>query len=197
MRSFFLLFTLFCSLLLQAQTNKKYDLFDYQSNSFRFSLEQEDVFAFSAISVFFEEKKDTTALYLRSSSDGIMWSSWEKLKENQHTNQAKTVFGQVFIDENHRFFELKSEQSMGLNKAVVALYSPTEFKGKKTALAQTYLQDEAENDACPCPQPAYVNRADWGGPPTQQSGCTPNYTNVSHLIVHQKQAHHSLLMLLL
>ena len=129
-------------------------------------------------------EKESAAFEVRAAAPGLPWSDWQTLHDDHHADRqpGRRQFDMVFLPVDARRIQIRAA---GLTKPVEAelfFYSPLEAPATDPAPVQPL----SDRNACPCPQPAFVNRAGWGGPPNQQPGCTPAYTNVTHLVVHHQ-----------
>lgn len=128
---------------------------------------------------------DTSGSFdLRASADGRSWGDWQTLTDDAHADRRTGVrqFELLFLPADSRFVQIRSAGVWATLAGDLIFYSPLQAPDTDPAP----VQPPPDRFACPCPQPAYVNRAGWGGPPTQQPGCTPAYTSVTHLIVHHQ-----------
>ncbi len=91
-------------------------------------------------------------------------------------------FEMVFLPADARRIQVQATGLIAPVDAELFFFSPVGVPDKDPAP----IAPIADRSACPCPQPAYVNRVGWGGPAGQQPGCTPAYTNVTHLVVHHQ-----------
>jgi N-acetylmuramoyl-L-alanine amidase/PKD domain/Ig-like domain CHU_C associated len=148
---------------------------------------------------------------ISKSTDSHKWTDWEKValdeECNSPTNQAKMQL--TFIDVSIQYVKIRvSLLTETLNDADASdpgrkaetsnehlthlslhFYSPGEVSiSPKHIVTDTYDPSRA----CPCPQPAYVNRLGWGCPDGQTPSCSsPTYTTVTHLIVHHSAGSNS------
>ncbi|MBK6929753.1 MAG: N-acetylmuramoyl-L-alanine amidase [Saprospirales bacterium] len=122
---------------------------------------------------------------VRSAADDSHWTGWQALSDDAHAVQKGGVrqFEMLFLPVTTRLIQVRV---VGVKAPVTQtelfFYSPE----KLLAADPQPIAAPRGGAACPCPMPAFVSRAGWGGPPAQQPGCTPNYTAVSHLIVHHQ-----------
>lgn len=124
------------------------------------------------------------AFEIRTAAPGLPWSNWQTLHDDPHADPApgRRQFDMVFLPADVGRIQIRAS---GLTRAVETMlffYSPPEALESDPAP----IPPLADRGACPCPQPAFVNRAGWGGPPNQQPGCTPAYSDVTHLVVHHQ-----------
>lgn len=123
---------------------------------------------------------DAPGLWVRFSADGREWLPWSFCEPDLHAAELpdRTVGQLRFEDASLRFFQLRSDVDVA--EAVFHFYSPgpttlpsapDEISGELTA-------------ACPCPLPAFKNRADWCPAGNCPPAANPAFTSVTHLIVH-------------
>lgn len=121
---------------------------------------------------------------LRAAAPGQSWGAWQTLHDDHHADSrpGQRQFDMVFLPVDARRIQIRAR---GLNSPAATelfFYSPVDAPATDPAPVQL----ATDRNGCPCPQPAFVNRAGWGGPPNQQPGCIPAYTNVTHLVVHHQ-----------
>lgn len=121
---------------------------------------------------------------IRSAAPNLPWSDWQTLHDDHHADRlpGRRQFDMIFLPADARRIQIRVSGLAKPLEAELFFFSP--FDAPATDPAP--VQPLADRNACPCPQPAFVNRAGWGGPPNQQPGCTPAYTNVTHLVVHHQ-----------
>lgn len=119
---------------------------------------------------------------LRFSSDLKDWSDWLPMQDDAHADvvSGRRNFEMVLFLADVQYVQLRASGLSAALTASLRFYSPTGIPDAAAKGPAPYAS------SCPCPLPSYVDRAGWGGPATQQSGCTPSYTPVSHLIVHHQ-----------
>ncbi|TNE56818.1 MAG: T9SS type A sorting domain-containing protein [Bacteroidetes bacterium] len=113
-------------------------------------------------------------------------SEWVELEDDPHmpSSSGERQFNMVFFPPDAWFMELRAGDLKAEVSTEYVFYSPVDYA---PADPEPRVHTEAVQDrACPCPLPGYVDRAGWDGPPTQEAGCTPQYTNVTHLFVHHQ-----------
>lgn len=112
------------------------------------------------------------------------WGPWQPMHDDPHIENpaGRRQFEMIFFPSGTRFFQLRRSEASEPLAAELIYYMPLEAP-LKDPVPEAPAQDRG---ACPCPQPAFVTRTGWGGPPNQQPGCTPAYTNVTHLVVHHQ-----------
>lgn len=190
MRFLLLLCLLFCQLTIEAQSLQNIEFSLSEGERYAFSLDTADVYAFTAIALTFEEKAAPEAVFIRSKSTHSTWSNWQTIPKNAHKGAKGITFGQLYIEAPNTLFEVRIEGSSQAS-GLLQTYSPIEYadanyvKNIQLTIPKSLQLFEAGN-SCTCPQPAYISRASWGGPPNQQAGCTPNFSPVTHLVVHHE-----------
>lgn len=123
---------------------------------------------------------------LRHSADGQIWGDWQMLDADVHadTSAGFRQFEMLFLPNETRFVQIQSSNLQAALAGELIFYSPVQTPDTDPLPAVYPFSGDLL--ACPCVLPAYINRPGWGGPPTQQPGCTPSYTAVTHLIVHHQ-----------
>lgn len=110
--------------------------------------------------------------------------AWQPLREDHHATllPGQRQFEMIFLPADTRVVQFRAAGLERPVEAEVFFFSPVNAPEEDP----TPVAPLADRSACPCPQPAYVDRTGWGGPAGQQPGCTPAYTNVTHLVVHHQ-----------
>ena len=114
---------------------------------------------------------------VRFSKDGSTWSDWELIRHDVHSTEKNVT--ELFITQaNYRFFQIQSPKEEASN--VMAHFFSPGMTPKPSPISKNNPQDQAQN----CEIPSIVDRRDWcpnGNCPTRAG---PQFTEVSHLIVH-------------
>ncbi len=112
------------------------------------------------------------------------WTPWRILQDDGHGAEppGRRQFELLFFPVETRFVQLRAVGLEGPVAGEIFLFSPASAWGANPVPAAL----EISSRACPCAIPNAVNRAGWGGPPTQEPGCTPAYAPVTHLFVHHQ-----------
>lgn len=139
---------------------------------------------FVAVSLRCERAPETAAFELRAAGINGRLGNWQTLHDDHHASllPGRRQFEMIFLPVDTRVVQFRATGLDGPVDAEVFFFSPVTAPDKDPLPAAPV----ADRSACPCPQPAYVDRAGWGGPVGQQPGCTPAYTNVTHLVVHHQ-----------
>jgi hypothetical protein len=139
---------------------------------------------FVAVSLRCKGAPEIAAFELRTAGFDGRLGAWQTLHDDHHATllPGQRQFAMLFLPVDTRVVQFRATGLEGPVEAEVFFFSPVNAPEKDPAPVVPL----ADRNACPCPQPAYVNRAGWGGPPAQQPGCTPAYTNVTHLVVHHQ-----------
>ncbi len=110
---------------------------------------------------------------------------WHLLKTDDHfvSNDDRKVSQLIFAPKTWTNIQVRIEESIGgsiPSKVKLHFYSP----GSATITANTDWNTNIGTQTCPCPQPSFLNRNAWcpnGDCPEHPS---PEFTDVTHLIVH-------------
>ncbi len=114
---------------------------------------------------------------VRFSNDGNQWSDWQTLHRDPH-NQQKKVTEFFITDAKHRFFQLRSH-STAIKQLSAHFFSPGTTPGfSKPSKSGTTAG--VEN----CEQPTIISREEWCPSGNCPKRGVPQFTKVSHLIVH-------------
>lgn len=143
-----------------------------------FALEQAAPFLSYAL----EWPKVNAAFEMRFSADGQNWSEWRAITQDHHIEKEEQSYFSVlqYAQAAQNYYQLKIKSTASaLDFIKVHHYNPG-----TTAATQSNSINQKTTFACPCPQPAFENRADWcpAGDCTEHP--SPSFTNVSHLIIH-------------
>jgi hypothetical protein len=119
----------------------------------------------------------------RFSPDGREWAPWLELHLDGHAEQspARYVSELVYADADTRYVELRV-RGAAVTAVEAHFYNPgrtADLSGEPTAPIE--LRDP---QVCPCPQPAFQNRAAWCPAGNCPPNPNPTPTTVTHLIVH-------------
>lgn len=117
---------------------------------------------------------------VRFSEDGRSWGGWNALHADSHAEQrpGRRVSELFYAPSSSRYLQLSA--NMAVSRLEAHFYNPGPTQSRPSGPELSFRDPEY----CPCPQPAYQDRADWcpdGSCPPDQ---TPVNTSVSHLIVH-------------
>ena len=114
--------------------------------------------------------EQTPRILVRASNNGFSWSAWKELTVDPDAGQP--VSSLAWLGEGVRFLEWDTS-TIGVTFVFIDPgVTPFEMKNK-----QPLRSIEAD-------KPPVVSRTDWGCPDGQNYRGTPNYTTVTHLIVH-------------
>ncbi len=134
---------------------------------------------------------------IRSTVNGKNWGGWLDFAEDEHGNQpsAEHFSNLLFLDKKTKYFQFRialtnstKNISSNLKKIRFILSSP----GSTPENILQKIQQEKEEQRrpksqgnLPYPKPSVTTRTAWGCPDGQNSPLwTPQYTTVTHLIVH-------------
>lgn len=137
---------------------------------------------FIAVSLVWEGENQS--FDIRFSSDGQRWSEWENLHLDQHGEQGpeRYVSELYFADARSRHAQFRANGPVEQLRA--HFYNPGKTKAKGESRNGSEAVALRGPEYCPCPQPAYEGRSDWCPDGTCPPNPAPDYTNVTHLIVH-------------
>jgi hypothetical protein len=114
---------------------------------------------------------------VRFSEDGITWSDWERIRRDVHSTEQNVT--ELFITKaDYRFFQIQSPKKE-VSKVFAHFFSPGNTP-QPYLPAKNGQQLQLQN----CEFPSIINRQQWcpNGNCPRRSG--PQFTEVSHLIVH-------------
>ncbi len=138
-----------------------------------------------------DKSTSNSSIAIRFSKDGIHWEKGQRMVADEHAEQAAgtTVSTLVFLDKDIRFYQIsiatnRDRKGKMLESLFLNFFNPSKPVG---FINQTSNNDAAQRSpqACPCPQPSFTTRTQWGCP--QGQGLVPGVgvsSSVTHLIVH-------------
>lgn len=114
-------------------------------------------------------------LRVRTSADGRNWSEWQRVSSGPDAgNEPQGAL--IFFDLPQRFVEYEVERPLtGLRFAFI---DPGETPSVQLEKLRQQRREEAPS------KPQVISRVDWGCPDGENFRGTPQYTTVTHLIVH-------------
>lgn len=116
-------------------------------------------------------------------NDGEKQSEPTKIELDPHSNELRTnqyTSRLYFTDKNAKKLRLQYTGYFEIQKVELLLFNPG-----KTEIAPTPYHPSAEfRSACPCPQPPFIDRDGWCPNGDCPIDATPEWTTVTHLIVH-------------
>jgi hypothetical protein len=134
-----------------------------------------------------DNKAGNSIVSIRFASDLNNWQAWQQLKPDAHAEQTKkTVSSELlFLDNTIKFYQLKIQTNLDkkghlLKNLLINFFSPGR-NNTPLPIINPNNGISLRQNACPCPQPAFVTRVGWNCP---QGPTTPSTTTVTHLIVH-------------
>ncbi|MCB0563804.1 MAG: N-acetylmuramoyl-L-alanine amidase [Phaeodactylibacter sp.] len=128
-------------------------------------------------------KGESQSFDIRFSTDGERWGEWIRLHLDSHGEQSpeRYVSELYFADADSRYVQFRAQGPVEQLQA--HFYDPGKTKEKTERSSEAPLAFRGP-EYCPCPQPAYEDRADWCPDGSCPPNSSPDFTNVTHLIVH-------------
>ena len=126
------------------------------------------------------ENTPYSSLEVRFSVDNRHWTDWNKINQDTH-NPERVISELGFTAKEHRYYQLRSYGSATYPMQLSAhFYSP----GDSPRSALNSPAEPSIPASCPCPQPSFINRAQWCSAGDCPPAANPVTTQVTHLIVH-------------
>lgn len=186
MKSLFISFLMFCSLLLLGQDSNRMSIIDLST------LETSSAGPFLDIPLRADvEESPFVTLAIKTQKNTIHqiqfrhltendWSAWTYLQNDLHNSDLnQDISSLIFLPNSTKNIQLKLNNHItNLNDEIHLFYPERTVNGKPT------VRHSQTSGDCPCPQPSFKGRDQW----CQNGNCpvdiTPIFTEVSHLIVH-------------
>lgn len=161
--------------------NKSVDS-EYLSNIIEIPIQNAEPFIAVGFSAELNSDNSFTSFYLRVSEDGIIWSDWFTVDEEEEgSRENKYLAALSFFEKENKYLQFKSNGSSNLNSLTFNFISPgktpeTQINDNLRISKLNKVMDGEE-------RPAFVNRKSWGCPQSENVS-SRSLTNVTHLIIH-------------
>jgi hypothetical protein len=143
----------------------------------------------------------TIQFYIRASVNGKDWENWVKIKSSEHGETRSDLFqgSLLSFDKKNRYiqysilFSVVEGVSPIIQQLSLNFFNPGNQRNNLGGILDLHTPtSDFSSVTCPCPQPPYFNRTNWGCPDGQNPSCNnPEYSDVSHLIVHHSAGSNS------
>lgn len=184
-RTVCLLFLTFIALVQSSAQSNRADLFftpekaaGWQSSAIAIPLQEPEPF----IAVSLAWKGENRSIDVRFSPDGQEWKGWSTLHLDPHGEQSpeRYVSELYFADADSRYLQFRVTGPIEHLQA--HFYDPGKTEEKESDNNEPVGLRGPE--FCPCPQPSYQDRSDWCPDGSCPPNSSPDFTSVTHLIVH-------------
>lgn len=143
---------------------------------------------FLAVSVVWHAPRqlmENERLWVGFGNQNEAWTEFYDLREDSHTRKeaGRYISNLLFVDKDvtqfRLFFQTDAGENLDFDKLTVHFFNPGETNS--TSMSG---QPVDSRDACVCPIPPFLDRAGWCPDGSCPIDNTPNFTTVTHLIVH-------------
>ena len=154
----------------------------------------EEFFTLAAVWEALNYTDDGIIIQYKTSIDGSSWGNWGEFKIDEHSGakddennlvENKYISELFFLDKTIKFIQYQVIFKKNCKTIIKSIRFDFFSPGNDQAgLNKSGIQNPPAPSslACPCPQPAFKTRTQWGCPAGQ--GPTGQLTNVTHLVVH-------------
>lgn len=133
-----------------------------------------------------QKEQTNFRIFIQFSINGEQWSTLKELKKDSHADYSpnKEYGALAFAEKEYRFYRFEyiiDNENIAYEKLDIHFINPGDTPDSVPTLAPELAN---RNDACLCDQPPILAREDWCPVDTCELHPDPQFTEVSHLIVH-------------